>query len=48
MENKIVFELTDEDANFLISCLERYLEKLTEAGLMREVSKLIEKIDDQI
>lgn len=46
MAKQIVITLEDEDHNYLISVLERHLEKLTDGQEIREVAKLIEKLDN--
>jgi len=43
---KIQITLEDEDHDYLIAVLERYLEKLTDGGKIRKVAKLIEKLDN--
>ena len=46
-EEKVKIELHHSEASFLITCLEKYLEKETSGTYMREIAKLIEHIDDQ-
>jgi len=43
---KIRITLEGIDHDFLISCLEKYLEGLTDAGKIRTVAKLIDTLDN--
>ena len=43
---KIQITLEDIDHDYLVACLERYMEKMTDAGEMRTLAKLIERVDE--
>jgi len=45
---KTIIRLEDSEANFLITCLEKYMALQTEGAFIREIAKLVETIDEQI